>query len=403
MTDQAAAPTMSATEAELLALAHAIADPNHPVKVEMSEWASRELVQRDQVDADLNARFAADDWKKLAEQGLMKMMTDPASGGTGSGLAHTLLALEGLGHGSRDNGLNFALASQILSTQVALERFGTDEQKTEWLTRLLNGDAFAALAMTEPDSGSDAYSLQATAEPLDDGTYRLNGHKAYITFGSNFDVAIVFASTNPSAGQWGITAFLVPAELDGVEKVGNRNKMGMRTTPFGDITFTDVILPASAVLGRSGSGASIFNAVLEIERSFVFITQVGAMERQLDETIAYANSRIQGGGPISRHQAIAHRIVGMKQRHETARLFVYKAAIAVASGKQAPMAAALAKMAACDVGIASSVDAASVHGAQGYVTEYEVEREIRDAVGGLAYSGTSDIQRNIVARLLGLG
>lgn len=390
-------------DAELLALAHALADLDHPVKVEASEWAASNLAQHDRVHADHECRFSLADWKRLAERGFMRMLTAPEHGGSGAGLATTLLTLEGLGHGCRDNGLGFALGSQILSTQVALERFGTAEQRTRWLEPLLAGDAFAALAMTEPESGSDAYALSATAERLDDGSYRLNGHKAYITFGSNFDVAIVFASTDPTAGQWGITAFLVPADAAGVERLGNREKMGMRTTPFGDIRLTDVVLPADAVLGRPGSGASIFNAVLEVERSFVFITQVGAMERQLDETIAFANSRVQGGGPISRHQAVAHRIVEMKRRHETARLFVYRAAIAAASGHQLPLAAALAKMAACDVGIASAVDAVSVHGAQGYLTEYEVEREVRDAVGGLAYSGTSDIQRNIVARLLGLG
>jgi len=390
-------------DAELLALAHAIADPDHPVKTDTAAWAAAALAQHDRVEADLQSRFALEDWRRLADRGLMKLLVAPEHGGSGVDLATALLTLEGLGYGCRDNGLNYALVSQILSTQIALERFGSDEQRTRWLTPLINGDAFVAFGMTEPESGSDAYALTATAEELDDGSYRINGHKAYITFASRFDMAIVFASTNPSAGQWGITAFVVPAELPGVVRVGNRDKMGMRTTPFGDMTFTDVVVPPEAVLGRPGSGASIFNAVLEVERSYVFITQVGAMERQIDDTIAFANSRVQGGGPISRHQTIAHRIVDMKQRHETARLFVYKAAIAAVTGKQPSLASALAKIAACDVGIESALDAASIHGARGYVSEYEIERDLRDAVGGLVYSGTSDIQRNIVARLLGLG
>lgn len=390
-------------DSELLALAQAMADLDHPTKIEVSQWAAANLAQHDRVAADLASDFAADDWKRMADRGLMRTMVAEEFGGAGLGLAATLLTLEGLGHGCRDNGLGFALASQILSTQVALERFGNDEQRTRWLTPLLDGTAMVALSMTEPDSGSDAYALAATAEPLDDGSFRINGHKAYITFGSRFDMAIVFATTNPAAGQWGITAFLVPADLPGVERVGNRDKMGMRTTPFGDMTFTDVIVPADAVLGRVGSGASIFAAVLEVERSFVFVTQVGAMQRQVEDTIAFANGRIQGGGPISSHQVIAHRIVDMKQRHETARLFVYKAAIAAVTGKQASISSALAKITACKLGIESALDSASIHGARGYVSEYEVEREVRDAVGGLAYSGTSDIQRNIVARHLGLG
>ncbi|MFK7917747.1 MAG: acyl-CoA dehydrogenase family protein [Ilumatobacter sp.] len=388
---------------ELLALAHAMADLDHPTKVDVSEWAAANLAQHDRVAADLASAFAADDWQRMADRGLMRSMVAEEHGGTGLGLAHTLLTLEGLGHGCRDNGLNFALASQILSTQVALERFGNEEQRERWLAPLLDGSAMVALSMTEPETGSDAFALSATAELLDDGSFKINGHKAYITFGSRFDMAIVFAKTNPDAGQWGITAFLVPADLPGVERVGNRDKMGMRTTPFGDMTFTDVVVPADAVLGRVGSGASIFAAVLEVERSFVFVTQVGSMQRQVDDTIAFANGRIQGGGPISGHQVIAHRIVDMKQRHETARLFVYKAAIAAVTGKQASIASALAKITACNLGIASAIDAASIHGARGYVSEYEVEREVRDAVGGLAYSGTSDIQRNIIARHLGVG
>ena len=390
-------------DAELLALAHAMADPAHPTKTSTSAWAATELARRDRVDADLHSRFALDDWKRIADRGLMRLLVAPEHGGAGVDLATALLTLEGLGHGCRDNGLNYALVSQILSTQVALERFGSDEQRARWLTPLMSGDAFVAFGMTEPESGSDAYSITTTADRLDDGSYRLNGHKAYITFASRFDMALVFATTDRAAGQWGITAFVVPADLPGVERLENRDKMGMRTTPFGDMTFTDVVVPASAVLGRPGSGASIFNAVLEVERSYVFITQVGAMERQIDDTITFANSRVQGGVPISRHQAIAHRIVDMKHRHETARLFVYRAAIAAVTGKQPSLASALTKIVACDAGIASALDAASIHGARGYVSEYEVERGLRDAVGGLVYSGTSDIQRNIVARLLGLG
>ncbi|MFT6289930.1 MAG: alkylation response protein AidB-like acyl-CoA dehydrogenase [Ilumatobacter sp.] len=390
-------------DAELLALAHAMTNLEHPVKVATSTWAAEHLARHDRVEADHQSRFASDDWKRLADHGLMKLMVSTEAGGSGANLATSLLTLEGLGHGCRDNGLNYALGSQILSTQVALERFGTPDQQQRWLAPLLTGDLFVAFGMTEPEAGSDAYSLTTSAERLDDGSYKINGHKAYITFGSRFDMALVFATTNPTAGQWGISAFLVPADLPGVERVGNRDKMGMRTTPFGDMTFTDVIVPADAVLGRPGSGASIFAAVLEVERSFVFITQVGAMQRQIEDTIEFANTRIQGGEPISARQVIAHRIVNMKERHETARLFVYKAAMATVTGTHSTMASALAKIAACDVGIASALDAASVHGARGYVSEYEVERELRDAVGGLVYSGTSDIQRNIVARLLGIG
>ena len=395
-------PATHDADAELLALAKAMADNDHEVKRSTAEWAAATIGQHDRVDADRESRFAADDWRRCAQQGIQAVRVPTEMGGRGRDLATTLLTLEGLGYGSRDNGLAFAIGSQILSTQETIVRFGTPEQQGAWLPRLIGGDALGAFAMTEPESGSDAYQLATTAVRRDD-TYVLNGHKAYITLGSRCDMVIVFASTNPAAGRWGLSAFLVPTDVDGVERLPNREKMGMRTTPFGDITLTDAVVPASALIGREGAGASIFNSVLEVERSFVFATQIGSLERQLDETIAYANEREQGGHPIGHYQAVGHRIADMKQRHESARLFLYRAALAFVTGNQVAMSAALSKLVASETGIAAALDGAMVYGAKGYVSEFEVERDLRDAIGGVVYSGTSDIQRNIIARLLGVG
>ncbi len=381
----------------------AMADIDHPVKVAASEWARQNIGHRDQVAADLELDFARDDWQTCADHGVLGTMADPRFGGSGKSLAATLLTLEGLGHGCSDNGLTFALACQILSSQHVLERFGTPEQQSRWLPRLIDGSAIGAFAMTEPDAGSDAFSMAATAERLPDGGYRLEGHKAYITFGPVCDVCIVFASTRPGSGSWGISAFLVPTDLPGVERGEVRPKMGMRTTPFGDIWLRGVELPADALIGREGSGASIFSATLDVERAFIFAPQVGAMQRQLEETVAFAREREQGGRPIARHQAVAHRIAAMKERHERARLFLYRAALAEARGDRLTMAASLAKIVVCDAGIESSLDAAVVHGARGYLPEFEGERQLRDAVGGLVYSGSTDVLRNVVARLLGAG
>ena len=174
----------------------------------------------------------------------------------------------------------------------------------------------------------------------------------------------------------------------------------MRTTPFGDIVFDDVEVPTSALLGREGAGATIFSAALNAERGFIFIAQVGAMEWQLDETIDYAQHRKQGGVPIFEHQTVSHRIVDMKLRHETARLLMYKTALAELRGDAVTMDAALSKLMASEHAVSSAFDAVVNHGAVGFLPEFEVERTFRDFVGGVIYSGTSDIQRNIVARLL---
>ena len=387
----------------LFRLTEGLVDPAHPIKAEVSAWASEHLGRRDRVAADAGSEFAIDDWRLCAERGLLGLFVPTELGGVGTDPATALLTLEGLGHGCADNGLTYAVASQLLSTQIALVRFGSPQQQQRWLPGLVAGTTFASFAMTEPGSGSDAFSLSARAERLPDGSYRLNGHKSYITFGPMCDMSIVFASTRPEAGSWGISAFVVDTRTAGVSRTGVREKMGMRTTPFGDLHLDDVIVPADALLGREGSGASIFGAVLDVERSYVFAPQVGAMERQLEETIAYAREREQGGQPIARYQSVSHRIVAMKERHERARLFLYRTAMAHTTGSDVSMWASLAKVVASDVGIASALDAAMIQGARGYLSEFEVERGVRDAIGGLTYSGTPDVLRNVVARHLGVG
>jgi alkylation response protein AidB-like acyl-CoA dehydrogenase len=387
----------------LIEVARAMADLDHPVKVAAADWARDNIGRRDLVEADHLSLFGRDDWNTCAEHGVLATMVPTRLGGAGGSLTTALLTLEGLGLGCADNGLTFALASQILSTQLALERFGSPEQQQTWLPRLLDGSAIGAFAMTEPDVGSDAFSITATAERRPGGGYLLDGHKAYITFGPVCDLCIVFATTRPGGGSWGISAFLVPTDLPGVERGDVRPKMGMRTTPFGDLWFRSVELPEEALIGREGSGASIFSATLDVERAFIFAPQVGAMQRQLEETIAYAREREQGGHAIARHQAVAHRIAAMKERHERARLFLYRAALAQERGDALTMAASLAKIVACDAAIESSLDAAVIHGATGYVSEFDGERQFRDAVGGLVYSGSNDVLRNVVGRLLGAG
>lgn len=387
----------------MLAIATAMADIDHPTKRATADWARENLAQHDGVEADAGSRFALDDWKRCAEQGLLGLFVPEEFGGSGDDVADALLRLEGLGHGCADNGLTYALASQVLSTQIALTRFGTDEQRSRWLPGLLAGTTFAAFGMTEEGSGSDAFSMAARAEQLPDGAYRIDAHKSYITFAPICDMVIVFAATRPEAGSWGVSAFVVDATTPGVTRSAMRPKMGMRTTPFGDIRLDGVVVPSSAVLGREGAGASIFGAVLDVERSFVFAPQVGAMQRQYEEAVDYARTREQSGVPIASFQAVSHRIVAMKERHERARLFLYRAALASVTGRDVPLHASLAKIVSSDVGISSALDATMIQGARGYLSEFEVERGLRDAVGGLTYSGTPDVLRNLVARHLGLG
>jgi alkylation response protein AidB-like acyl-CoA dehydrogenase len=242
--------------------------------------------------------------------------------------------------------------------------------------------------------------MAATARRKGNG-YVLKGEKNYITHAPIADFAVVFASTNPDAGQWGISAFIVERGTPGFDVAGNREKMGLRTSPFGEYYLDECFVPESSRLGAEGAGFSIFANAMEAERGYVFTSQVGAMQRQLEENIEFARERRQFGEPISRFQSVSNRIVDMKIRLETCRMLLYKLAWMDQRGDSLTLDAAITKLHLSESFVASSLDAIRIHGAQGYLQELGVERELRDGVGGLIYSGTSDIQRNVIARLLG--
>ncbi|MGF1598333.1 MAG: acyl-CoA dehydrogenase family protein [Acidimicrobiales bacterium] len=377
-------------------------DDRHPEKVAVAAWARAHLCDSDLAGRDERCEFWVEGWQRCADRGIQAMVVDPADGGGGLDLITAMLRFEGLGLGCDDAGLVFALASQIWTMQMALARFGSDEQRARFLPALCDGSAIGAFAMSEPGSGSDAFALATTATALDDGGYRLDGLKAWVTLAPVCDVAVVFATTDPALGRWGVTAFVVEAGTPGMVVGPNRAKMGLRTTPFADVTFDGCRVPASARLGAEGAGASIFSTAMETERAFLLAGSVGQLERQIDQTVAYANQRRQFGQAIGSFQAVSHRIADMKLAHETARLLLYKATALQARGTPSMLAAALAKLSASEAALSGALSAVRVHGAPGYVSETGVERTVRDTLGGVIYGGSSDIQRNIVARLLGL-
>jgi alkylation response protein AidB-like acyl-CoA dehydrogenase len=379
----------------------ALVNPEHPLKLAVAEWARRHLDDPELTRRDRDGEFWADGFRRIAQRGILAVTAPERFGGRDRPLVEALLELEGLGLGCADNGLSFAAGAQLWSTQNAIQRFGTDEQKERYLAGLVAGRLRGAFCMSEPESGSDAFALRTTAEECADG-YRLTGHKSWATLAPVADVFVVFASTRPSAGQWGITAFLVDAGTPGLVATPNREKMGWRTTPFGDVVLDDCLVPAANRLGPVGAGASIFSTVLDDERAFLFASELGAMERVITEGVRFARERQQFGRPVGDFQAVAHRLADMKLRHETARSLLYRTALAASQGRPITMLSALTKLHATESSLATALDAVRLRGARGFVSEFEVERELRDAVGGLFTSGTSDVQRNIVARLLGL-
>lgn len=361
-----------------------------------AELADDELILRDQ-----EGRFSRELWDRCARFGILGLSVPAEYGGKECDLPTAMLIMEGLGEGCADNGLTFALNAQLWTVQRPIVRFGTEEQKRQFLPGLSQGRLFGAHALTEPEAGSDAFSLTTGAERRGDG-YVLNGGKCLVTMAPLADVALVFAVTNPDAGKWGISAFLVERGTPGFSAEPMQQKMGLRTVPIGKLAFEECVLPESSRLGPEGAGVSISTHSLEVERCCILASQLGAMDRQLARAIGHARSRRQFGQPIGKFQSVSNRIADMKLRIETARLLLYKVAWMVERGKPAMMEAALLKLYLSEAFVESGMDAIRIHGGDGYLSETGVERDLRDAIGGVIYAGTSDIQRNIVARLLGV-
>jgi alkylation response protein AidB-like acyl-CoA dehydrogenase len=235
-----------------------------------------------------------------------------------------------------------------------------------------------------------------------DGHYVLDGTKTFVTNGPVADLVLVFASVDRSAGAAGITGFLIERETPGLTLSPPIPKMGLRTSPMGEVVLDGCRVAASCRLGAEGAGAAVFSAAMEWERTCIFASHLGAMERLLEETIAYAQVREQFGSPISRHAPVADRIVEMKVDLEAGRMLLYRAAAAKDRGEDAVLLAAIAKLFVSEAHVRQALAALRIHGGYGYTTEFGIERELRDAIPGTIYSGTSEMQRKIVARLLGL-
>jgi alkylation response protein AidB-like acyl-CoA dehydrogenase len=374
-------------------------DQAQALRADLLRFTADELAQ-DIADNDPTLTFSRTNWDKCADYGVLGWMLPERYGGSGLDVMTAVYLLEALGYGCPDTGLTFALSSQMLSIQPAIEKFGSDAMKDDLLPRLTGG-ACGAFAISEEESGSDTYAMQTQAKEVDGG-YVLNGRKRFITLAPVADIAVVFANARPERGQWGVSAFVVERGKDGFTTTDTQAKMGLRTTPIGDIVLEDCFVPTEHRLGAEGAGVSIFATAMESERSYILASQLGAMERQLEQTIKFARERRQFGKPIGKFQGVADRIVDMKLRLEASRLLLYRVAWLESQGKPLLMDAALTNLQMSEAFVASSIDSVRNFGARGYLTDYGVERDLRDSIGGLVYSGTSDIQRSIIARVLGL-
>lgn len=352
-------------------------------------------------EREKNREFNQDGWEKCAEFGVQGLSMPEKYGGLGLDIMTCVATMEGLGYACRDSGLLFAINSHIWTCESPILRFGSDYQKDTYLPGLCNGSLKGGHAMTEPDSGSDAFSMKCKAEKKGD-RYIINGSKMFITNAPIADLLLVFAVTDPAKGFAGISAFIVEKGSPGFSVGKPLDMMGLKTSPIGEVVLQDCEVPEENLLGKEGSGAAIFNSEMEWERSCLFATHVGAMAKDLEECIRYVNDRRQFGNHIGKYQGISHKIAGMQVRLELSRLVLYKVAWLKSQGKRATIESAIAKLFVSESYVENCMEALQIHGAYGYSTEMDFEKNLRDSIAGKIYSGTSEIQKNIIATMLGL-
>lgn len=376
----------------------AISEEQEAFRALVVDFARRELAGPARDDGRLDRGR----WRACAGLGIQGLPVAAEHGGSGADAMTTVVALEALGYGCADTGLIFSLNAHMWACAYPIQRAGTEEQRRRYLPGLCDGSLVGAHAMTEPGSGSDAFALATTATRDGDG-YVLRGSKTFVTNAPDADLLLVFATTDRARPLAGVCAFLVERETPGLAVGRPLRKMGLETSPIAEVFLEGCRVPASAMLGVPGAGVALFTAAMERERGFILASAVGTMERDLERCVAYARERRQFGRPIGAFQAVSHRVVDMRLRLETARLLVRQLAWRVDRGLPVALESALVKLHLSESFLQSSLDAVQVHGGYGYVAEYEVERHLRDAVAGRLYSGTSEVQRNLVAHLLGLG
>jgi alkylation response protein AidB-like acyl-CoA dehydrogenase len=352
-------------------------------------------------EQDHTASFDRDGWRRCADFGLFAMAVPEEYGGLEMGLVDLIAVMEGLGYGTSDNGLLFSAHAHLWATLIPIIAFGSESQKQRFIPPMIKGELIGANAMTEPDSGSDACSISTRAE-RSGSAYLLNGTKAFVTNAPVADLFVVYATIDPSLGATGITAFLVERSTSGLVVGKPWSKTGLRTSPMAELVLEDCSVPSENRLGREGRGLAVFECSMEWERGCILASCLGSMRRMLEECVEYARTRNQFGQPIGKFQSVANRLVDMKVRLETCRPLVYRIGELKDAGLPARAEAAIAKLYVSECYVATALDAMRTLGGYGYTTEFFAERELRDALGSLFYSGTSDIQRNIIARELGL-
>ena len=351
-------------------------------------------------EIDEEERFPMETVEKMAKLGMMGIYFPKEYGGAGGDVLSYAMCVEEL---AKVCGTTAVIVSAHTSLCCApIYENGTEEQKRKYLPDLLSGRKIGAFGLTEPNAGTDASGQQTTAVKNENGDYVLNGSKCFITNGNVASTFVVFAMTDKSKGNHGITAFIVEKDFPGFSTGKHEKKMGIRGSSTCDLIFEDCIVPKENLLGKEGKGFKIAMQTLDGGRIGIAAQALGIAEGAMEESINFAKTREQFGRPIAKFQNTQFLFADMHVAIEAARLLTYKAAVAKTEGGRFTLDAATAKLFASEAAMKITTKAVQVHGGYGYTKDYPVERMMRDAKITEIYEGTNEVQKMVIAGAMGV-
>lgn len=355
---------------------------------------SRKVIAATASERDKTKEFPAENFRQMGELGLMGMMIPEEYGGEEADTISYVLALSEIAYSCASTSVVMSVQNSIVCE--TFYKFGTEEQKQEFLVPLASGEIIGAFALTEPDAGSDPVSQETTAV-RDGDHYILNGTKRFITSGKNSKVALVTAKTDESKGHKGISCFVIPKGTPGLIVGHMEDKMGLRASDTTDLILENCKIPVANILGKEGDGFKISMSGLDSGRIGIAAQSYGVAMAAFDAAIKYVKNRKQFGAAVSKHQAIRFQIADMATQIEAAKQLIFSAASLKDRKKPYTREASIAKLFASEMVNEVTARAIQMHGGYGFTKDYDVERFYRDARVFTIYEGTSEIQRIVIS------